>query len=369
MLDSEKLFSRTYSYRLLLEQISAPAFIIDSGYNILFKNRYYNQVDYFDPSAKIKDPCHKFFYQNPIACEGCISGIIPENSVFCQTIETRKESAIIIKGNKVKLTAFLFKIYIENGDYFFIEIIRPLDQKIDRNVMPEENMAGFGLIVKSMAHELSNPLTGLNLTIQSLENILKKDQPNMKQVDKLIQLFKKDLIRASGLINDIRNFTATRNIAAHFLSIESVITSSLETALRMNPEILPKVNWKWEISKNTLVVGIQHQLEQCFINIIKNSLEAFQENQKKNCNYCIDIMLSKCVINKKSMLDIKITDNAGGIPQDKVHLVFTPNFSLKKNGSGLGLYIVQKILYEHNGLVSVNVTGEQTSFNIYLPIN
>ena len=131
-----------------------------------------------------------------------------------------------------------------------------------------------------------------------------------------------------------------------------------------------KINSKSKINlikktKNTLINGDEDQLNRVFINLIKNSEEAFFEKMEKNVNFKgnIDIEIN----DNNDYIIIRLTDNGTGITDAKKAM--TPYFTTKKTGTGLGLPIVTKIINEHLGNFSIKnkTNGTGTVVKISFP--
>jgi two-component system nitrogen regulation sensor histidine kinase NtrY len=118
-------------------------------------------------------------------------------------------------------------------------------------------------------------------------------------------------------------------------------------------------------SKRTLINGDEDQLNRVFINLIKNSQEAFLEKIEKDPNFKgnIDIEIN----DNNDYIIIRLTDNGTGIRDAKKAM--TPYFTTKKTGTGLGLPIVTKIINEHSGNFSINnkLNGAGTEIKITIP--
>ena len=120
------------------------------------------------------------------------------------------------------------------------------------------------------------------------------------------------------------------------------------------------------ISKNkkTFIHGDEDQLNRVFINLIKNSEEAFVENYEKDKNFkgIIDIEIN----NNNDYINCRLTDNGPGITDPKKAM--TPYFTTKKKGTGLGLPIVTKIINEHSGTFSISNKKKGQGIMIYISL-
>ena len=105
----------------------------------------------------------------------------------------------------------------------------------------------------------------------------------------------------------------------------------------------------------------QYQIEQVFINLIKNSIESFEDKQKNN-------KISVKVFNPSDFIRIEIIDNGSGISLDKIDKIFLPFYTTKINGNGIGLALSKQILNQHDGNISVeSQTKKGTKIIVDLP--
>ena len=110
--------------------------------------------------------------------------------------------------------------------------------------------------------------------------------------------------------------------------------------------------------------GDEEYISECFFNILKNSVEAMQNNIEKK----IDIIIR----NEKNMVYIEFTDNGRGIEKSDLKYIFNDFYTTKSRtkGSGIGLSFSKKVIESHNGYITVNSKpGKYTSTKIVLPIS
>ena len=113
-----------------------------------------------------------------------------------------------------------------------------------------------------------------------------------------------------------------------------------------------------------MIKGDAEQLNRAFINLIKNSEEAFLDILKKNPNFKGKIDIE--IISNNDYIIVKLTDNGTGISDTKKAM--TPYFTTKKKGTGLGLPIVSKIINEHSGNFSINNRENINGINIEISL-
>ena len=117
-------------------------------------------------------------------------------------------------------------------------------------------------------------------------------------------------------------------------------------------------------SKKVFINGDEDQLNRVFINLIKNSEEAFLDNLKKNANFKGIINIE--ITNNNDYIVCRLTDNGPGITDPKKAM--TPYFTTKKTGTGLGLPIVNKIINEHSGIFLIKNKKKESGIDIKISL-
>jgi two-component system nitrogen regulation sensor histidine kinase GlnL len=118
-----------------------------------------------------------------------------------------------------------------------------------------------------------------------------------------------------------------------------------------------------------LMLGDEERLKQLFLNLIKNAVEALPNGGTVGISSRVlqDYRISGSEEKSSKMVAIEITDNGVGIPKDELERIFRPYYTLKSNGTGLGLAVCHKIVAEHSGSIKVRSDGGETRFTVILP--
>tara|TARA_B100000029_G_scaffold493402_1_gene555857 strand:- start:2995 stop:3678 length:684 start_codon:yes stop_codon:yes gene_type:complete len=218
-----------------------------------------------------------------------------------------------------------------------------------------------------LAHEVKNPLSGIRGAAQLLEKNLEKKDHDMTS------LICKEVDRIRRLIDNLEVFDASSPLDLESINIHTVLRHVKEIMLNSNGFELNIIeNYDPSIPN---VLGNQDQLIQVFINLIKNSIEAFDKSNNKDnkiilsTSYEHGYVVKDNYSDRKVKLPIKISikDNGPGIPESILPNIFQPFVSSKKNGEGgLGLSIVSKIISDHNGSIDLDNDINGSKFTIRL---
>ena len=233
------------------------------------------------------------------------------------------------------------KILIEN----FNNMIERLKKQQDKLLLTERYEA-WETVARKLAHEIKNPLTPIQLSIDRLrEKYSSKFLDKKSEFEKYLQIISRQIKDIEKLTNEFSNFARMPRPILKKNKIFDIIQRAVD---------LKKIESKNQINlikknKDTLINVDEEQLYRVFLNLIKNSEDSFAEKAEKNSDFKgkIDIEITS----NNDYITILFSDNGTGIKDTKQ--VMTPYYTTKSNGTGLGLPIVNKIINEHSGDISL----------------
>ena len=227
----------------------------------------------------------------------------------------------------------------------FNQMIERLKEQQDKLLITERYEA-WESVARKLAHEIKNPLTPIQLSIDSLrEKYKNKLSEDGKNFEKYLETINRQIKDIEKLVNEFSNFARMPRPIFKKLDLIHLVNKALDfIKLTSKNSISFKKN-----TKEKFINGDEDQLNRVFINLIKNSEESFDELKQKEPNFKGNIDIE--IANNNDYIDIRINDNGSGIIDSKKAM--TPYFTTKKTGTGLGLPIVTKIINEHNGKFSI----------------
>jgi signal transduction histidine kinase len=229
-----------------------------------------------------------------------------------------------------------------------------------REILESERLNAVTLLAAGVAHELGNPLNSLNIHLQLLERDLRKPKSAASTEDLLesVQVARSEVTRLDTIIHQFLGAVRPSHTARTMVSINTVIRESLAF---LQPEIRDRdVIVQEELAEGLPPIpGNADQLKQAFYNLIKNAVQALTHQG----------ILRVTTSRSDTHLQISFEDNGTGISVEDMAHITEPYFTRKKNGTGLGLFIVQRILQEHGGhLELLSEPGRGTAARILLPL-
>jgi signal transduction histidine kinase len=226
--------------------------------------------------------------------------------------------------------------------------------KKNEELLHSKKLASIGTLASGVAHELNNPLNNIYLAAQTLsKEINKEDYPQIVR-ESVGDIFSQT-IRVKRIVHDLLEFAREKASELKAIDIVELLKQILDQ-ITNNELVDIKSNLKSPQSLE--VLADRHLLQQVFINLFGNAIEAMGNNGLLNIE--IDTTQDDVLI--------KVSDTGKGILPENIPRIFDPFFTTKEKGTGLGLAIVYNIIKKHHGRIEVSsVPNEGTTFTIILP--
>ena len=215
--------------------------------------------------------------------------------------------------------------------------------------------AAAGRIARTIAHEVRNPLTNINLEAEQLKEEV---GPNDENATHLFEMINRNSSRINQLISDLLNSTKFSELTVTKISVNDLLDETLKEA---NDRIsLNHINVIKKYTSGNCDVSVdKDRIKIALLNIIINAVEAMGNREGSALTLETKAEHNKC--------RIIINDNGPGLDKEALTRLFEPYFTSKPKGNGLGLTITQNIILNHKGEISVESTkGEGVNFTITL---
>ena len=215
-------------------------------------------------------------------------------------------------------------------------------KKQQEKLLVTERYEAWESVARKLAHEIKNPLTPIQLSIDRLrEKYSSKISGTSSDFEKYLQTINRQIKDIENLVNEFSNFARMPRPIFKKINIVEVVNRSIEFIKMSSKNKISFIS----ANKKMTINGDSDQLNRVFINLIKNSEEAFLDLSDKNPNFKGKIDIE--IISNNDYIMVRLADNGTGILDTKK--VMTPYFTTKSKGTGLGLPIVSKIINEHSG--------------------
>jgi two-component system NtrC family sensor kinase len=228
---------------------------------------------------------------------------------------------------------------------------------MQNTLVQSQRLASLGKMAAGIAHEINNPLGGILVLSSLVLEDLKEQDPHRENLQEVI----KQTMRCRDIVKGLLQFSRQEEGKTEYVKVNTMLNSTLslieKQALFHNIEIIKNFD-----SNLPDVLGDGSQLQQVFMNIILNAVQAMKEIGVLTINTCHDP--------KNDMVVIEIADTGTGIPDEIIDRIFDPFFTTKEvgEGTGLGLSIAYGIITKHQGRMTVkSKVGQGSVFTIKIP--
>lgn len=208
-----------------------------------------------------------------------------------------------------------------------------------------EKINSIMLLSASIAHEIGNPLNSMMLQLDLIADAV--ESRSMDNICSEIEICRQEIQRLNGIVHNFLN--AVKPVKPNFIDVNLVeLFHSVVRFLKQeldNAQVAVDINIENEIP---VILADPDQLRQVFFNVICNAIDSMGENAILRINFSSD----------DNDVLLRISDNGKGIAADKINTIFDPFVTSKKNGNGLGMFIIQRIVRSHYASISVESTQD-----------
>ncbi|KJS00328.1 MAG: hypothetical protein VR65_12415 [Desulfobulbaceae bacterium BRH_c16a] len=292
-----------------------------------------------------KTATHFILAGSCMICYAFLSGTLSSGFV----IPILDVNVIALRG----LSAFFIMFFtIRALSVFSIEQRELINEQLLR-FSQSEKLTSMGILAAGIAHEINTPLTNISLNVEMLKDLVGSDSG----ITKKIAAIERNIDRASRIAKELLHFSREKETALTPTDLSRILTS-VRNLIKSHPrsEII-----RLELQETPKIMGIPWKLEEVFINLLINSLDACGENDS------IKVETS----HHDHQVRAVITDTGHGIKAEHLGKVFDPFFTTKEvgKGTGLGLSVCYNIISQHGGTIAL-ASSEQggTTVTLTFPV-
>jgi two-component system nitrogen regulation sensor histidine kinase NtrY len=231
----------------------------------------------------------------------------------------------------------------------FNQMIERLKDQQEKLIINERHEA-WGSLARKLAHEIKNPLTPIQLTIDRLKNKYSSelDEKNKENFKENLKIINNQIKQIEKLVNEFSDFARMPKPILQKNDLVILIEENIKLLQELDLKI--KIDFNYNI-KQIFFNSDKEQLSRVFFNLIKNSIESIQQRNEKDNDFNKNIAIE--LNDYDDHIILIINDNGIGFKNlnNNIKEILNPYFTTKKQGTGLGLSIVNKIINDHNGSI------------------
>jgi two-component system, NtrC family, sensor kinase len=264
-----------------------------------------------------------------MVCYAVFTGLFPSSAtvpgIGLQVIALRGISALLIMFFTIRALSV-----------FNLEQHKQVQDKLLR-FSQSEKLASMGILAAGIAHEINNPLTNASLNLEMLKDLIESDP----KTDRKLAAIERNIERASRIARELLHFSREKQTVMESVDLNQILEGTLH--LIKNHQLSSIIHFS--PGDIPLIRGIPWKLEEVFINLLMNSLDACTEEDRIDVETCSDPAAVMAVI----------SDTGHGIAEEHRHRVFDPFYTTKEigKGTGLGLSVCYTIIKQHGGDISL----------------
>lgn len=233
--------------------------------------------------------------------------------------------------------------------------------EINRLLHIKDRMSSLGHVMAGIAHEIRNPLSGINIYLDAAGQILERGE-DMESLKDLLDKIQTASTKIESVIRRVMDFSKPSEPNLMHIDINKPIGDALE----LSSVMLRKsgIEIATELTENLPLCRADHQLiEQVILNLITNAAEAMKHMETKK-----KIMVSSSP--DRGSVTVSVADSGPGVPAALAVKIFDPFFTTKKSSTGIGLSLCHRIISDHGGVLSVasSMLGG-ADFTFTIPVN
>jgi two-component system nitrogen regulation sensor histidine kinase NtrY len=237
------------------------------------------------------------------------------------------------------------------------KMVHKLDESADA-LAKSEREGAWRQMARQVAHEIKNPLTPMKLSIQYLQKAIDNNSGNVKEMTtNVARTLVEQIDHLSKIASDFSQFANIGNPRNEVFDLHDLLYSL--TSLYESREHL---QFDWDpVSQRVMLFADKTQLNRLFTNLFQNAVEAPDGISPRLIHIGEEL--------NGEYITVIVRDNGGGIPENMQDKIFTPNFTTKSSGTGLGLAMSKSIAEQaHGDIWFESVLGEGTTFFVKLPL-
>ena len=256
---------------------------------------------------------------------------------------------------------------IEETDEEFIKLNKNFNNMISKlkeqqnKLLVAERYSAWETVARKLAHEIKNPLTPIQLSIDRLKDKFeKKISDGQEEFVNYLSTINRQIKDIESLVNEFSSFARMPNPVMQKQNLCEIIKRAVDFY-----KLSTSTNIQINSSDTKIFMSCdEEQIYRAFINLIKNAEDSIVEKQEKDKQFKGKIDIE--IVKNNHYINVVIVDNGIGI-KDTSHIM-TPYFTTKKQGTGLGLPIVNKIINEHGGELKIENNNPGAIVKVTFPI-
>ncbi|MCX7770493.1 MAG: ATP-binding protein [Proteobacteria bacterium] len=280
-----------------------------------------------------------------------------------KTARLYEENFVNYFGKKYILNVHFVPVITKNINYLLLIEDYSFLKEVEKKSNEYSNIEKLSTLFASMAHEIKNPLGVIKGTIQLVE------KQSLPLDSEALNIIISEVNRIEKVIQELLNYSNPQRVNEEYVNIHQILDKSIVSLTSLAKEKSVMIFKEYDTTLPNFLADPE-TLYRALFNVIKNAIEACSYNGKVVISTKVNVDLRyKSSTKDVNYVSIEIADNGEGMSEEDLKRIFTPFFTKKAGGTGLGMVYVQKVVLDHNGFLNIwSMPKEGTKVSIYLPM-
>ncbi|HMO62861.1 MAG TPA: HAMP domain-containing sensor histidine kinase [Ferruginibacter sp.] len=320
-------------------------------------------IPYFTSQAKLRQEIAFFL----VAIINLNAFIFLVAGVVALFITNRITSSFTFISNKMKAVSLggTNEAIVWNRNDEIGELVKEYNKMVGKldisaaSLAKTEREDAWREMARQVAHEIKNPLTPMKLSLQFLQKAIDDNSTNVTELSRSVaRTLVEQIDHLSQIAGEFSQFANIGNPRNEVFDLKESIAHVVQL---YSADTSVDIEWQ-TVESSAIIRADKTHVSRLFTNLLQNAVQAVPDNRRGN----IKIVLRKTA----STVLVTVTDNGNGIPAEMQHKIFTPNFTTKTSGTGLGLAMSKSIVEQNKGAIWFDTQeGVGTSFYVELPLH
>lgn len=352
------------SWEQILSSLEDGVMTLNRGGQVSFFNEAAEMLTDLAASHALSQPFARLFRKEPWLIELVKKSFPPRQE------SARGEGDLLSRwGKKIPVGVTVSPLQDRHGDFFgSILLVRNLTHRkeLEEDLKRADRLAMVGTLAAGLAHEIRNPLGGIKGAAQLLRRALDRDSSLLEYTD----IMTREVDRVNLLIEQLLDLSRPAKLDIAPLNIHEILEDVLLLELKTSSEGTLAVKKLFDPSLPP-IRGDRNSLTQVFLNLVKNACQAMQGSGTLTVTTRLEteMYVREQGAGRNKFIWVEIEDQGVGIKDEELLHIFSPFFTTKNSGTGLGLALCYRIIKEHGGIIRVeSVAGKGSTFKVSLMV-
>jgi len=350
-------------YATVIDSVGDGVIVVASNGRITLCNPAAEEITGFSRKQAQGTEFNKLF-----ALETTLLEIVSKTIRTGITISDHENVVVRSTGRVTPVAVTCYPLVLGNGEYIgAILTLKDITyiRELEAAVRQADRLSTLGTLAAGLAHEVKNPLGGIKGAAQLLERELEPGSEMLEYTRVMIR----ETDRIDHIIRELLELASPRGLKLTPVNLHKILGDILllQKQSVAGREIFFGKNFDPSIPE---IMADEGMLTRLFLNLIRNAIDSIGDNGRLTVSSRVlaDYRMANNERHSR-MVAIEVTDDGPGIPQEDLENIWTPFFSTKSGGTGLGLTICHKIVAEHRGMIKAESNpGHGTKFTVLLPL-